>query len=111
MNIILTFIFLLSSPVSDIGISTNNKEIFLNDHSLNDLNIKALEVLELKCNPCHILENKGSVFTMDNMEKSAKRIYKQVFVTQKMPKGDMVILTDTEKQILLDWLNPLLLKE
>ena len=39
------------------------------------------------------------------MDRHAKKIYKQVFVYRRMPKGDSVKLTDEEYQTLKNWLK------
>lgn len=39
------------------------------------------------------------------MERHASKIYKQVFVYRRMPKGDEVKLTDQEYQSLKTWLQ------
>jgi uncharacterized membrane protein len=70
-----------------------------------DIKIKALAVLETKCNFCHRSQNPGKVFTGDNMERHAKNIYKQVFVKRRMPKGKLVKLTPDDQQALMAWLK------
>lgn len=65
----------------------------------------AFEILKTKCNLCHRKKNPFRVFSLKNMDKNAKRIYKQVFVFQRMPKGDQVKLTDEELTTLKHWLK------
>jgi len=65
----------------------------------------AFEVLKSKCNLCHRKKNPSRVFSLKNMDKNAKRIYKQVFVFQRMPKGDKVKLTGEELETLKHWLK------
>ena len=70
-----------------------------------DLQKKALTVLVNKCNVCHRTRNPRKVFTNDNMSVFAPKIYKQVFVKRRMPKGDEVKLTAEEEQTLRSWLQ------
>lgn len=65
----------------------------------------ALSVLTQKCNVCHSVYNPGKVFTADNMESLAPKIYKQVFVKRRMPKGRDIKLTPEEEQLLKGWLE------
>jgi len=65
----------------------------------------ALSVLVQKCNVCHKIYNPGKVFTADNMEDLAPKIYKQVFVKRRMPKGRDIKLTPEEEQLLRGWLE------
>ena len=65
----------------------------------------ALSVLVQKCNVCHKTYNPGKVFTADNMESLAPKIYKQVFVKRRMPKGRDIKLTPEEEQVLSRWLE------
>jgi uncharacterized membrane protein len=65
----------------------------------------ALSVLTQKCNVCHKTYNPGKVFTADNMETLAPKIYKQVFVKRRMPKGRDIKLTPEEEQLLRQWLE------
>ena len=37
--------------------------------------------------------------------ESSKKIYMQVFVKEKMPKGDSLVLTNKERDVLLLWLK------
>lgn len=65
--------------------------------------INALSVLEKKCNGCHRFRNPNKVFTEDNMDGFAQKIYTQVFVKERMPKGSR--LSNLEKQRLIDWIT------
>lgn len=47
----------------------------------------AFEVLEQHCNECHRKDRPRRVFTLDNMTDFAPKIYRQVFVAKRMPKG------------------------
>jgi len=66
---------------------------------------RALVVLQSKCNVCHQRQNPGKVFTVDNMETHAPKIYKQVFVKQRMPRGNTIKLSQDDKDTLLRWLE------
>lgn len=71
----------------------------------DDAKKAALTVLQQKCNVCHRTDNPGKVFTIDNMEALAPKIYKQVFVKQRMPKGRKIQLTAEESQVLKNWVE------
>lgn len=73
----------------------------------NDLKAEAFAILDAKCNTCHRKQNPFRVFTLKNMNRHAARIYKQVFVYRRMPKGNAPRLTDLEYQTLKLWLNTL----
>jgi uncharacterized membrane protein len=66
---------------------------------------RALTILQAKCNVCHVRQNPGKVFTASNMETHAPKIYKQVFVKQRMPRGNAIKLSAEEKDALLRWLE------
>jgi uncharacterized membrane protein len=66
---------------------------------------QALTILQGKCNVCHERQNPGKVFTTANMETHAPKIYKQVFVKQRMPRGNTIKLSQEEKDTLLRWLE------
>ena len=66
---------------------------------------KALHILETKCNVCHKKKNPFKIFNERNMEKHAPKIYQQVFVERRMPKGDEIKLSEQEYSTLLDWLK------
>lgn len=66
---------------------------------------QALIILQGKCNVCHERQNPGKVFTGSNMETHAPKIYKQVFVKQRMPRGNAIKLSQEEKGTLLRWLE------
>ena len=71
----------------------------------DDISTKALEVLQTKCNVCHVKQNPRKVFTPENMDGFAPKIYKQVFIKKRMPRGKKIKLTDEEYQILLTWIT------
>lgn len=64
----------------------------------------ALEILNSKCNVCHRKRNPFMVFKESNMSKRAKKIYRAVFVEQRMPKGSRIKLTKKEYLSLEEWL-------
>jgi len=78
------------------------------DHALplfaNTLQREALEILQTKCNICHRKQNPLMVFKEKNMSKRAKKIYKQVFIEKRMPKGDEIRLSNEEYIALEKWL-------
>ncbi|MEQ8878855.1 MAG: hypothetical protein RLQ12_04440 [Cyclobacteriaceae bacterium] len=83
-----------SLNLSAIGWSSYEKE----------LGQEALTVLESKCNVCHRKQNPLMVFKEKNIAKRASKIYRQVFLDKRMPKGDKIRLTPEEYQILEKWL-------
>lgn len=89
-------IFLIALLMSSIpAISKANPD--------DDARKAAFTVLQQKCNVCHRTDNPGKVFTIDNMEALAPKIYKQVFVKQRMPKGRNIRLTAEESGVLKNW--------
>jgi uncharacterized membrane protein len=85
-----------SATASSSAFSTTN---------LLNLEKEVLEILKVKCNICHKKQNPFKVFSAKNINKHAPKIYKQVFVYQRMPKGNTIKLTDQEYQVLKDWLT------
>lgn len=71
----------------------------------DDVKARALVVLEQKCNVCHAKKNPRKMFTPATMSLHAEKIYKQVFVKRRMPKGDAVRLSAQEEAALLQWLE------
>ena len=70
-----------------------------------DLKTKTFKILDNKCNVCHKRRNPFMIFKPKNMERRAKRIYRQVVVTKRMPKGDEYSLTKEEYDTLVRWLD------
>lgn len=66
---------------------------------------QAYTVLKNTCNKCHVKQNPFKVFTLRNMDRFAPQIERQVFILQRMPKGDEVKLTVKEKETLQRWIN------
>lgn len=69
-----------------------------------ELKHEAFGILDNKCNVCHRKRNRSMVFSLDNMDKRAKKIHKQVFVKKRMPKGKDITLTEEEYRTLRKWL-------
>lgn len=68
---------------------------------------KAYNILNTKCNTCHRRQNPFMVFSRRNMDRRAGKIYQQVFIEKKMPKGDEVELSTEEAETLLIWISSL----
>ncbi|MEQ9165827.1 MAG: hypothetical protein RLO12_06205 [Fulvivirga sp.] len=66
---------------------------------------EAFKVLQTKCNVCHQKRNPGKVFTQSNMADYAAKIYEQVFVKKRMPKGNKIQLTESEVSTLKKWIT------
>lgn len=71
----------------------------------DDVSARALEVLQTKCNVCHVKQNPRKVFTPENMDGFAPKIHRQVFIKKRMPRGKKIKLTDEEYQILSTWIT------
>lgn len=79
-----------------------NSNTVINENPIKE---KALTILQKKCNVCHKRKNPFMVFKLKNMDKRSKKIYNQVFLKKRMPKGDNITLTTRESQELLTWIN------
>lgn len=90
-----------------VGFSLNAADTSISHHEKNKDPIKhaAFNVLDTKCNGCHKIQKQNYIFTLDNMDKFASVIYKQVFVKKKMPKGDGNELSTDESVALKKWLD------
>jgi uncharacterized membrane protein len=95
------FFLAFKIPESFTGFSENSYAQALE----SDLKEEAFRVLKSKCNSCHKKKNPFKVFSLKNMDKHAPKIYKQVFIYRRMPKGDEIKLTDEESQTLKKWLK------
>lgn len=84
-------------------------EVTVSQHS-EVLRSKAFKILDSKCNICHRKQNPFMVFSLKNMEKRAGKIYTQVYVKKRMPKGKEIKLTQGEYSVLENWLNTQLTK-
>ena len=85
----------------------NSKSENNNPKSTSNISLKeqAFRILETKCNSCHKKQNPLMIFSKRNMEKRVSKITKEVFVTQKMRKGDAIKLTKNEYAILQEWIS------
>ncbi len=102
-------IILIMSMVTCFGLEKNLKILKLQKQKTfrfieQEPKKAALDVLINKCNVCHRKKNPFKVFSQKNMEKHAPKIYQQVFVMKRMPKGEKTKLTDEEYRILKNWL-------
>lgn len=109
MKTILLLLSLLSSVVSKTEDYTkfSIRQKPLTPTTKFDISQQALDVLEQKCNVCHQTRNPKKVFTTSNMDELAPKIYKQVFIKKRMPKGNENDLTQTEIIQLMKWLKTL----
>ena len=92
--------------------AANDLEVTAESADLHTTELKeeALEILRAKCNVCHRRQNPFMVFNEKNMVKRARKIYYQVFVAKRMPKGDRIQLSETDYDTLKKWLNALNIK-
>ena len=95
---------LLTAFKSTTVLEDNIMDAFKNA-SIMDLKEEVFKILDTKCNVCHRKQNPFRVFKLKNMDKNAKRIYKQVFVYRRMPKGGEIQLTEEEYQTLKKWIK------
>ncbi|MEO9964183.1 MAG: hypothetical protein ABJF11_00250 [Reichenbachiella sp.] len=79
------------------------EEVVISFSMGNNLQSSAFNILENKCNTCHRKSNPFMVFNQRNMGKRAARIYKAVFLEQRMPKGESD-LSKEEYSLLKEWL-------
>lgn len=68
------------------------------------LKVKVFQILQAKCNVCHEQQNKRMVFTLENMDKRAPKINRQVFKWKRMPKGNDIKLSIEETALLKNWI-------
>jgi len=73
--------------------------------STEQYKLKAFSILQNKCNVCHSERNRSAVFTFSTMNDWNTRINEQVFIWQRMPKGNTIVLTDADKIHLRKWLQ------
>ena len=86
---------------------SDKSQILKAESNVNQSELKeaAFSILENKCNSCHIKQNPFKVFSLKNMERFAPKIEKQVFTLKRMPKGNKVKLTVTERETLYNWIK------
>lgn len=106
-NLVIAFVLTNINPTTSTNYQVINKPLVIHYQSVNENPKKtaALKILQNKCNVCHKKRNPFMIFKLKNMDKRAKRIYKQVFVKKRMPKGDDIKLTLEEYKILEEWLK------
>lgn len=108
-GIITAGIVILSS--FETATRTHSIGLLVENHTTATPQSEALEVLRHKCNVCHRKQNPFMVFNERNMVKRAKRINRAVFIQKRMPKGDLVKLSNDEYDILKAWLNQISIKQ
>lgn len=69
--------------------------------------MEAFQILDAQCNTCHRLKNPKLVFTEATMDSLAPKIYEQVFIKNRMPKGNKNKLSDEAKITLSQWIETL----
>ncbi|GEM_PF-1183026 len=79
--------------------------VYTSNYSVKNTKGTAFQILDNKCNVCHIKRNRKRVFTLENMNTWANDINKQVFIKKRMPKGKKIKLTSQEYQDLLTWIS------
>lgn len=67
--------------------------------------LTAFTILQNKCNVCHEQRNRNAVFTMNNMNEWSADINEQVFIKERMPKGNTIVLTYADKETLKKWIR------
>ncbi len=83
----------------------NDRSYTANAYEQNELTQETLTLLQNKCNVCHKRRNPRKVFTRENMEDLAPKIYKQVIMKKRMPRGKNNQLTAKEYALLEKWLT------
>lgn len=104
LKLLAVFAFCTALPTSSLpkDFPLDLQEKISSDQS--DLKQVAFEILDNKCNHCHLKQNPRRVFTPYNMESFASNIYQQVVVKKRMPKGRKTKLTAEEYNSLEAWL-------
>jgi len=103
-GLLLSYLFLFSAfkPSEE---SIDSTGVFVTKPFERDLKKEAFEILRSKCNICHKKKNPFKIFSLKNMDRHAPKIYQQVFVKRRMPKGNKIKLTGQEYQTLKQWLK------
>lgn len=99
-GIMMALLILVNYAVGEVKIA----QVTPLENNSNPLKKAAFKVLDTKCNVCHRKQNPFMVFKHKNMVKRAPKIYKQVFIERRMPKGDEIRLTQEEFTALEKWL-------
>ncbi len=95
--------FHLLSAFDEVSVSNETSRHSIPQDANDSLKRAAFEVLDSKCNVCHRKQNPFKVFSIKNMEKRAPKIYTQVIVKRRMPKGTKIRLTNEEYVTLEKW--------
>lgn len=94
-----------------LTLSKDEERSMLRQHVVNDsaarFKLEAFAVLQNSCNVCHEQRNRNAVFSLNNMNAWGAKINEQVFIKQRMPKGNAVVLTLTDKAKLKKWISTL----
>ncbi|MEQ8927390.1 MAG: hypothetical protein RLO81_16335 [Fulvivirga sp.] len=96
---IITAIIIILTNLLKAEVPANNEASVINP----SISEEVINLLEAKCNSCHKKQNPFMVFTNRNVNKRANKIYEQVFVKKRMPKGGK--LSDSESELLKNWLK------
>lgn len=96
---IITVIIIILTHLLKAEVPTSNQPSAIN----TNLSVDVMNLLEAKCNSCHRKKNPFMVFTLRNVNKRTDKIYDQVFVKKRMPKGSK--LSDSESELLKEWLE------
>jgi len=102
--ILLLFVLVISSLLAFKSDVSNPKVAILASEN-DELKALAFEVLNTKCNVCHRKQNPFMVFNERNMVKRANKIYQQVYLEKRMPKGNETKLNPQESITLKKWLK------
>jgi uncharacterized membrane protein len=95
-------LFFLLGTCSNMLLPAQSETLSL---SRETVKLTALKVLETHCNDCHATQ-RNTIFTLENMDKKAKKINRQVFITRRMPKGkpNRDRMTTEEMNALKTWI-------
>lgn len=110
IKVVSLFTILLVLSSKNVLAKSNNLEhkastISHQEIAKDTLKQRALIVLQNKCNTCHKKRNPFLIFKEKNMDRRAKRVYKQVFELKRMPKKDGTPLTKEEYATLKLWIE------
>lgn len=97
--------FMVNSKSSYEPIFNDLSAVLTLSNTIDNSKENAFQILNNKCNICHIKRNRRRVFTEDNMNSWSNDVYKQVFIKKRMPKGKKIKLTSKEYQELLTWIS------
>lgn len=103
LKMLLLLMFLETMSLESLRHTSSYSTVFEQDSLKND----AFKVLVEKCNVCHVSRKRVQDFTLQNMDSLASQINTQIFIKQKMPKGNKVVLSKKDMQTLELWLKDL----